>query len=91
MTEQTLEKGIKIKSQIDMLRNSKRNLEKHRDLCYGNASEVACRNFKATIHNHGRIESVEVSPNSLMMALDNEIKNIDESLKKCMEELSELN
>lgn len=91
MTERTLEKAIDIKNNIDKLREMKNSLEYHQRLCWGNTTEVHSRTFGAVIHENGSTRSVEVSPESLKMALDNEINQVDRLLKSYLNELYNLN
>lgn len=91
MTEKTLERAIDIKKNIDRLRETKDELEYHQQLCWGNTSEVNSRTFLAEIRFDRNTRSVAVSPESLKLALDNEIKNTDEILNNYLTELHELN
>ena len=91
MTEDTLEKAIGIKKHIDALRDRKRSLEYHQSLCWGNTGEIRSRAFQATITNNGRINSIDVRPETLKLALDTEIKYATEMLDNYITELHELN
>ena len=91
MTEKTLERAICIKKNIDKFREIKETLEYHQKMCFGNASEVQSREFTAEIKDNVKYHRVNVSPESMKLALDNEIKKIDEILNNYLTDLHELN
>ena len=91
MTEKTLEQAIHIKKNIDKLRRRKETLECHQKMCFGNASKAQSHEFIATIKDDVKYHRVDVSPESLKLALDNEIKKTDEVLNYYLTELHELN
>lgn len=91
MTEKTLEQAIEIKRLIDKLRNRKEELVETKKLCFGNTNEVRARTFYAEISEKGCcIKSTVVSSQAVKKALEYEILDVDEKLKKNMNALSEL-
>ena len=90
MTEETLNKAIAIKNQIETIRTRNSKLEGMASLCYGNTSEVRKRKFTAQIRDNNRLKEVCVSNKSLKFALDMEIADADEALERLLTELDQL-
>ena len=90
MTEQTLERGIEIKRQIDELRNRKNKLTLNQSLCYGSREEMQEKNFMVEITERSKVHRVNLSPESIKLALDNELMQTEEILKNYLDDLEEL-
>jgi len=91
VTEKTLEQAIEIKRVIDKLRNVKEELEETRNLCFGNTNEVRDRTFYVEISEKGCCKKdTIISPQAAKKALECEIGDVDEKLKKNLNALSEL-
>lgn len=91
MTEKTLEQAIEIKRVIDRLRKGKEELEETRNLCFGNTNEVRARTFYVEVSEKGCCKKdTIISPQAAKKALECEIVDIDEKLKKNLSALTEL-
>lgn len=90
MTEETLNKAIAIKNQMETIRTRKSKLDGMASLCYGNTSEVRARKFTAQISDNNHLKEVCVSNKSLKFALDMEISDADETLDRLLAELDQL-
>lgn len=90
MKEVTLKKALDIKRELDKARERKKELLIHDSLCFGNTSEVISKSFNITITDGNKIKSISVKPGSLRLALQNEIKYIDQIINNYLSDLEEL-
>lgn len=91
MTEETLNKAIAIKNQIETIRTRRSKLAGLANMCCGSTEEVNERTFTAKIRDDNRLKEVHVLNTSLKVALDMEIADADEALDRLLTELDQLN
>lgn len=92
MTEKTLEKATETKHKLDIARKKRNDIKEKADLCSGNYSEVANRDFQITITQHlGTIVGViNVSSRAADLALAFELGVINETIKELEKEFEGL-
>lgn len=93
MTERTFKKAKELNDEIKRLCEEKDILEKAQKLCWGNTSDVQNRIFRVNIGSPNvprAITEVKVSCGSAKLALDLEIKRIEDTLAALRKEFSEL-
>jgi hypothetical protein len=91
MTEQTLNKAMQIKKNLDSSRAIRNNIEEKKKLCIGNFSEVASRKFELNITDGTSIKSISISSDTAYEALKIEMCNADKVVCMIEKELEQLN
>jgi hypothetical protein len=90
MTEQTLNKAIEIKNNLDNARYIKNNIEEKKSLCTGNFSEVAARKFNLSITDGTAIKYISISSQAAYEALKIDFSNADKIVNTIENELRQL-
>jgi len=91
MTERTLEKAIAIKKEIENARNRKEALEKQDSLCWGNTGDIRGRRFVLTVRDGSATKDILVNPESMRLAIKQELEYVNQTLDNRLHDLNELN